>query len=104
VIAHVLHGAVLALGAATPEPVGPELREGLDPLDITPGALGFVVIFAVVLVCIPLFRSMTSKLRGVRYRGELEERRRAEEAELERAAPHDVRDDGTDVTRPGPQA
>lgn len=46
----------------------PELREGVNPEDVSPGVLGFLVIFAVVLACIPLFRSMTSKLRGVDHR------------------------------------
>lgn len=55
---------LLVLGA-TPEPVLPELREGLDPDSVTPGLLGFLVIFAAVLACIPLFLSMTGKLRRV---------------------------------------
>ncbi len=38
------------------------------PEDISPGVLGFLVTLAVVLACIPLFRSMTAKVRGVRYR------------------------------------
>ena len=52
---------------ATPEPVLPELREGLDPDSVTPGVLGFLVIFAAVLACIPLFLSMTGKLRRVEH-------------------------------------
>ncbi|HWS57553.1 MAG TPA: hypothetical protein VN257_03370 [Actinotalea sp.] len=59
--------------AATPEPVLPELREGLDPDDVTPGLLGFLVIFAAVLACIPLFWSMTGKLRRVEHRARLED-------------------------------
>ena len=51
----------------------PELREGLDPLDVSPGLLGFAVIFFVVIACIPLFRSMTGKLRNVDQRARLEE-------------------------------
>ena len=38
---------------------------GVNPDDVSPGLLGFLVIFAAALACIPLFRSMTSKLRGV---------------------------------------
>ena len=35
----------------------------------TPGVLGFLVTLGLVLVCIPLFRSMTGKVRGVQHRG-----------------------------------
>ncbi|MCU1432942.1 MAG: hypothetical protein JWP95_2047 [Actinotalea sp.] len=64
----VLWAVRAAVAGATPTPEVPELREGLDPLDVSPGVLGFILIFAVVLACIPLFRSMTSKMRGVEYR------------------------------------
>ena len=56
------------VAAPTPSP-SPPLGE-LDPNDVSPGLLGFVVIFAVVLLCIPLLRSMTSKIRGVEHRPE----------------------------------
>ena len=39
----------------------------LDPNDVSPGLLGFAVVFAIVLLCIPLFRSMTSKIRRVEH-------------------------------------
>lgn len=42
-----------------------------DERSISPGVLGFLVTFAVVLACIPLFRSMTGKIRGVQYRAGL---------------------------------
>jgi hypothetical protein len=38
------------------------------PEDVSPGVLGFLVTLAVVLACIPLFRSMTGKIRGVEFR------------------------------------
>lgn len=61
------------LATSTGEETGPpELREGLDPLDVSPGLLGFAVIFAVVVACIPLFRSMTTKLRNVDQRSRQE--------------------------------
>lgn len=60
-----------ALPGATPEPVPVET---LDPMSVTPGVLGFLVIFAVVLACIPLFLSMTGKLRRVEHRARLEEK------------------------------
>ncbi|WP_149202296.1 hypothetical protein [Actinotalea subterranea] len=50
----------------------PELREGVDPGDVSPGVPGFLVIFLVVLACIPLFRSMTSKLRRLDHRARVE--------------------------------
>lgn len=50
------------------DPEIPGLREGLTEYDVSPGLLGFVVMFAAVLVCIPLLRAMVSKLRGVQHR------------------------------------
>ena len=40
---------------------------GTEPVG-SPGLIGFLVTLALVLACIPLFRSMTSKVRGVQYR------------------------------------
>ena len=59
-----------AVPGATPEP-GPGV-DTLDPNAVTPGVLGFLVIFAVVLACIPLFLSMTGKLRRVEHRARTE--------------------------------
>lgn len=59
-----------AVPGATPEP-SPGV-DTLDPNAVTPGVLGFLVIFAVVLACIPLFLSMTGKLRRVEHRARLE--------------------------------
>ncbi|WP_199424854.1 hypothetical protein [Actinotalea solisilvae] len=59
--------------AATPGPAEPEVQEGVDPDSVTPGVLGFAVTLAAVLACIPLFLSMTRKIRGVQHRGRLEE-------------------------------
>jgi hypothetical protein len=47
---------VLAATAPATEPVG------------SPGLIGFLVTLVLVLACIPLFRSMTGKVRGVQYR------------------------------------
>ena len=52
-------------GTSTPGPTQPALREGLQATDVSPGVLGFIAIFVAALACIPLFRSMTSKIRGV---------------------------------------
>lgn len=57
---------------ATPSP-DPGLRQGVDPVDVTPGVLGFLVIFAAALACIPLFRSMTTKVRRIEYLAQREE-------------------------------
>lgn len=40
---------------------------------VSPGMAGFLVTLAVVLACIPLFRSMVRKIRGVQYRAEAAE-------------------------------
>ena len=39
----------------------------------SPGLIGFLVTLALVLACIPLFRSMTSKVRGVQYRDHVDD-------------------------------
>ena len=45
-----------------------EVRDGLANQDVSPGVIGFLVTLALVLACIPLFRSMTGKVRGVQHR------------------------------------
>lgn len=55
----------------TPAPT-PSLREGLDPLDVSPGVLGFLVTFAIAGVLILLGFSMTKRLRRIRHRAEKE--------------------------------
>ena len=51
-----------ALATATPTP-SPEPAAATGP-----GIAGFLVTFALVVACIPLFLSMTRKIRGVRFR------------------------------------
>lgn len=68
----------VALTVASTEPDLPELREGLDESAVTPGLLGFLVIFAAALACLPLFRSMSTKLRGVEHRARLQAAAEAE--------------------------
>lgn len=62
-------GTVAVLGRLVGEtdPAVPGLREGLSASDVSPGLLGFLVIFAAVVVCIPLLRSMVGKIRGVQH-------------------------------------
>lgn len=76
-------GVVVAvLIAATPSPSPSPTR--VDAELVTPGVPGFLITLAVVLACIPLFLSMTSKVRRVQYRGRL-----AEEAAAAEASPAD---------------
>lgn len=58
--------------AATPSP-SPTTGGELDPLDVSPGLLGFLVTFGLVAVCIVLFVSMTRMVRRVGRRAELED-------------------------------
>ena len=53
---------VAAVTGTTPGPTAPA------PASSGPGIVGFLVTFALVVACIPLFLSMTRKIRGVRYR------------------------------------
>ncbi|TWP36198.1 hypothetical protein [Leekyejoonella antrihumi] len=54
---------------------------GNESTAVTAGLAGFVVLFALAVACIFLFRSMNSHLRKVRWREEREERQRSEAAE-----------------------
>lgn len=58
----------LALVALSPD----DTRPGLQPEDVTPGVIGFLVTLALVLATIPLIRSMTRKTRRVGLRAEVE--------------------------------
>lgn len=49
-----------------------DTRPGLQPEDVTPGVVGFLVTLALVLATIPLIRSMTRKTRRVAVRAEVE--------------------------------
>lgn len=44
--------------------------EGLDPNSVSPGLLGFLATFGVVVVSILLFLNMAGRLRRMRYREE----------------------------------
>jgi len=59
--------ASVAAPSPSPSP-GSGLQPGLEPGDVSPGLLGFLPVFAIALVCIVLFRSLTTKLRGVKRR------------------------------------
>jgi hypothetical protein len=64
-------GAQAGVVAGTTPP--PDQPREFVPGDVTPGFLGFLMIFVVALAAIPIFLSMTGKLRRVRREGELEE-------------------------------
>lgn len=58
---------------AVPTPGG--LRPGLTEDQITPGLLGFVVTFSIVIIMFFLIRDMVKRIRRVRYRAQVEEGR-----------------------------
>jgi hypothetical protein len=63
------------LAAATPTPAP------LDEDSVTPGWIGFVVIFALAVVTVFLIIDMTRRIRRVRYRDEVREKLAAEKAD-----------------------
>jgi predicted membrane channel-forming protein YqfA (hemolysin III family) len=65
------------LVAATPTPAP------LDEDTVTPGWIGFVVIFALALVTVFLIIDMTRRVRRVRYREEIREKLANEEPTAE---------------------
>ena len=79
--------AVWLVLAATPSPTVPP--NSPDPSSVTPGFLGFIVVFALALATWLLLRNLTARLRRMRYR---EERRVAGESELR--SPGDLPDAG----------
>ncbi len=56
-------------------PTQPGLVPGLTEDQITPGLLGFVVTFGIVVVMFFLIRDMVKRIRRVRYRAQIEEQR-----------------------------
>jgi hypothetical protein len=61
---------VAGLLAATPAPSPTEPGEGLDPNSVSPGLIGFLATFGLVLVSILLFLNLAGRLRRMRYREE----------------------------------
>ncbi|GAB3164715.1 hypothetical protein GCM10027059_21280 [Myceligenerans halotolerans] len=62
--------AELLTSASVPDPTEGVLRPGLEETDITPGLIGFLVTFAVAVVCVFLFLSLTRHLRKARRNAE----------------------------------
>ena len=76
-------GTLLALTAATPKPVGPSpspTAQKFNPNDVTPGTVGFIVTFAMVIVVIFLMLDLVKRIRRITVKGEEAERRAAAEA------------------------
>ena len=69
------------LATATPTPVP------LDEDTVTPGWIGFVVIFAVALMTVLLIIDMTRRVRRVRYRSEIRDKLAAEADESDPTQP-----------------
>ena len=76
--------------------------EGPDPSLVSPGVVGFLATFALVVAAILLFRSMTGHLRKVDHRARQEEadRDRAEESSLEDPGLDDGPDGSPDAGPP----
>lgn len=63
--------ALLAAVAPSPTPTEGVLRPGIEETDVSPGLVGFLVTFALVLGCIVLFISMSRHLRRTRQNAEV---------------------------------
>jgi hypothetical protein len=66
-----LHNLILVLATAAPTD-SPSLKPGLDPDQVSPGFLGFLVTFGVVAVMFFVIRDMVKRIRRVRYRAQVE--------------------------------
>ncbi len=68
------------LPAMAPNPIDEgTLRPGLDPSQVTPGVLGFLMTLLLAVTVIFLVRDFNRRNRRLRYRAEYAERRAAEE-------------------------
>ncbi|MDF9279493.1 hypothetical protein P4U43_17030 [Arthrobacter sp. EH-1B-1] len=65
-----------SLPALVPAPDEGQLRPGLDPTQVTPGLLGFLMTLFMVIAVIFLMRSMVGRIRRVRYREQAAEQHR----------------------------
>ncbi|MFF0989101.1 hypothetical protein [Kocuria nitroreducens] len=104
---------VLALlPAMAPNPIDEgTLRPGLDPSQVTPGMLGFLMTLLLAVAVIFLVRDFNRRNRRLRYRAEYAERRTAEQrlgghagadgARTAGTGTDGARADGDDVARTG---
>ncbi len=69
------------LASAVPTPIPtPGTPEGFDPNTVTPGVVGFVATFALVVAVVLLVVDMVRRTRRVNYRAAINEQLDAEEA------------------------
>ncbi|WP_258067089.1 hypothetical protein [Arthrobacter sp. GMC3] len=68
-----MHTLILIAATTPPSPPLPTLRPGLTEDQVTPGLLGFVITFSIVVVMFFLIRDMVKRVRRVRYRAQVEE-------------------------------
>ena len=75
-----------ALTAATPAP-SPEntLRPGLDPSQVSPGLIGFLMTFVLTAAVVLLVIDFNRRNRRLRYRAQYAEQRAAQESEATRS-------------------
>ena len=90
---------VLALlPAMAPNPIDEgTLRPGLDPSQVTPGMLGFLMTLLLAVAVIFLVRDFNRRNRRLRYRAEYAERRAAEERAGGPAGTDSAGTDGADA-------
>ncbi|WP_299169090.1 hypothetical protein [uncultured Arthrobacter sp.] len=87
---------VASLPALVSPPDEGQLRPGLDPTQVTPGLLGFLMTLFMVIAVILLMRSMVGRIRKVRYREQAAEQHRNHTSDtptpatLDTALPADV--------------
>ena len=67
-----MHTLILLATTDPAIPTQPGLRPGLTEDQITPGFLGFVVTFGIVVIMVFLIRDMVKRIRRVRYRAQVE--------------------------------
>lgn len=87
-----------AVGAAPTDE--PTLREGLERDQVSPGLLGFLLTFFIVILTFFLIRDMVKRIRRVRYREQVLERAEQEKG-AERESGWRAGDDGDDSAAPG---
>ncbi|WP_272027265.1 hypothetical protein [Kocuria rosea] len=94
---------VLALlPAMAPNPIDEgTLRPGLDPSQVTPGMLGFLMTLLLAVAVIFLVRDFNRRNRRLRYRAEYAERRAAEERAGGPAGADSAGTDGAGAARTG---
>ncbi|GAA4371752.1 hypothetical protein GCM10023152_12170 [Agromyces bauzanensis] len=85
------------IAAAVPFLVGAE-EEEFDPDLVTPGVVGFVATFLVMVVVVLLILDMVRRIRRVNYRAEVRQQLEVERLEAELAASDAGEADGPDAT------